>query len=98
MASALDGITILDLTEGPAGALATMLLCDHGARVIRVVDRHVTTPRHGGYLVWDRGKECLQLDLSRIEPPSTGQSTSSCHRAGGVGVSHGGLRTTDPQR
>ena len=70
MASALDGITILDLTEGPAGALATMLLCDHGARVIRVVDRHATAPRHGGYLVWDRGKECLQLDLSRIEAPS----------------------------
>jgi crotonobetainyl-CoA:carnitine CoA-transferase CaiB-like acyl-CoA transferase len=68
MASALDGVTILDLTAGPAGALATMLLCDHGARVIRVVDRPATAPRHGGYLVWDRGKECLPLDLTRIEP------------------------------
>ena len=38
MASALDGITVLDLTDGPAGALTTMFLCDHGARVIRVVD------------------------------------------------------------
>ena len=72
MASALDGMTILDLTEGPAGALATMLLCDHGARVIRVVDRHTTLSRCGGYFVWDRGKECLQLDLSRIEAPSQG--------------------------
>jgi crotonobetainyl-CoA:carnitine CoA-transferase CaiB-like acyl-CoA transferase len=61
-------MTILDLTEGPAGALATMLLCDHGARVIRVVDIHATALRHGGYLVWDRGKECLQLELARIEP------------------------------
>ena len=36
MASALDGITVLDLTDDPAGALTTMFLCDHGARVIRV--------------------------------------------------------------
>ena len=56
MASALDGITMLDLTEGPAGALATMLLGDQGARVIRVLDTHETAPRRGGYLVWDRGR------------------------------------------
>ncbi|HSX81354.1 MAG TPA: CoA transferase, partial [Candidatus Saccharimonadia bacterium] len=70
MASALDGITVLDLTDGPAGALTTMFLCDHGARVIRVVDSSDTMPRHGGYLVWDRGKECIRLDLSRIVPPA----------------------------
>ena len=68
MASALDGITVLDLTDGPAGALTTMFLCDHGARVIRVVDIHDTAPRRGGYLVSDRGKECIRLDLSRIAP------------------------------
>jgi crotonobetainyl-CoA:carnitine CoA-transferase CaiB-like acyl-CoA transferase len=72
MASALDGITILDLTDGPAGALATMLLCDHGAQVIRVVDMPEAAPRRGGYLVWDRGKECVRLDLARIEPPPQG--------------------------
>lgn len=69
MASALDGITVLDLTDGPAGALATMLLCDHGARVIRAVDIHDAVPRRGGYLVWDRGKECVRLNLSQIGPP-----------------------------
>jgi crotonobetainyl-CoA:carnitine CoA-transferase CaiB-like acyl-CoA transferase len=69
MATVLDGITILDLTDGPAGALATMLLCDHGARVIRVLGRHDTVPRRGGYLVWDRGKECVRVDLSQIGPP-----------------------------
>jgi crotonobetainyl-CoA:carnitine CoA-transferase CaiB-like acyl-CoA transferase len=68
MASALDGITVVDLTSGPAGALATMFLGDHGARVIRLVDRHDDRPRRGGYLVWDRGKECLRLDLSRLAP------------------------------
>jgi crotonobetainyl-CoA:carnitine CoA-transferase CaiB-like acyl-CoA transferase len=73
MASALDNITVLDLTSGPAGALATMLLCDHGARVIRLVDVH-DQARHRGYLVWDRGKECVRLDLSRIEPPQDSRS------------------------
>ena len=80
MASTLDGITVLDLTSGPAGALATMFLCDHGARVIRVVDTHDTVPRHRGYLIWDRGKECLRLDLAADEPPPQA-SRSSCHRA-----------------
>jgi crotonobetainyl-CoA:carnitine CoA-transferase CaiB-like acyl-CoA transferase len=71
MASALDGITVLDLTDGPAGALSTMFLGDHGARVIRLVDIHHTAPRHGGYLVWDRGKECIRLDFARITPATT---------------------------
>lgn len=69
MTSALDGITVLDLTSGPAGALATMLLGDHGARVIRLVDRHDRTPRRGGYLVWDRGKESVLVDLAQVQPP-----------------------------
>jgi len=79
MTSALDGITVLDLTDGPAGALATMFLCDYGARVIRVVDINDTAPRHGGYLVWDRGKECIQLDLSRIVLSAQRSRTSAAN-------------------
>ena len=79
MASALDGITVLDLTDGPAGALTTMFLCDHGARVIRVVDTSDTTPRRGGYLVWDRGKECMRLDFSQIVPPAQSGYVSTTH-------------------
>ena len=79
MASALDGITVLDLTDGPAGALTTMFLCDHGARVIRVVASSDTTPRQGGYLVWDRGKECSRLDLSRIVAPAE-PTLCGCYR------------------
>ena len=37
MAKALEGIRILDLTRGPAGGLATMILADFGAEVI-VID------------------------------------------------------------
>ena len=36
MTGALDGITVVDLTQGMAGAIATMFLCDNGARVVRV--------------------------------------------------------------
>ncbi len=68
MASTLDGITVLDLSSGPAGSLATMFLSDHGARVIRLVDLNDTTPRRGGCLVWDRGKSCLRLDFSQLGP------------------------------
>lgn len=77
MASALDGITVLDLTDGPAGALATMFLCDHGARVIRVVDINDTAARRDGYLVWDRGKECIRLGLSGIVPPAQRRHASA---------------------
>ncbi len=68
MASTLDGITVLDLTTGPAGSFSTMFLSDHGARVVRVIDTHDTAPRRGGYLVWDRGKACIRLDFSQLGP------------------------------
>ena len=66
MGSALDGITVLDLTDGMAGALASMFLCDNGARVIRVDGPGTEDQRSDpGYAVWDRGKESIFLDLSR---------------------------------
>jgi crotonobetainyl-CoA:carnitine CoA-transferase CaiB-like acyl-CoA transferase len=64
MASSLEGITALDLGTGPAAALATMFLSDHGARVIRLVDPSAAKMRDGGFIVWDRGKECVKLDLN----------------------------------
>ena len=63
MASALDGITVLELSQTPAGAMAGMFLSDHGARVIRLLDSHEQAMRAGGYRVWDRGKACRRLDL-----------------------------------
>jgi crotonobetainyl-CoA:carnitine CoA-transferase CaiB-like acyl-CoA transferase len=64
MARILDGITVLDLSTGPAAALATMFLGDHGARIVRIIDRGASPHRDGGYAVWDRGKECVALDLA----------------------------------
>ena len=65
MPGALDGITVLDLTRDRPGALAGMFLCDNGARVIRLElpddDSDRTQPI---YMVWDRGKESVSLDIS----------------------------------
>ena len=36
MASVLDGISVLDLSWGAAGPIASMLLCDNGAAVTRI--------------------------------------------------------------
>lgn len=71
MASTLDGITALDLTTGAAGALATMFLSDHGARVVRLVSDTSTLHRDGGFIIWDRGKECATLDLGAASKPGT---------------------------
>ncbi len=61
--SALDGITVFDLSTGKAGALASMFLADNGARVVRVAfsdEDVVRTP--GIFAVYDRGKDVLRLD------------------------------------
>ncbi len=62
--SVLDGIEVLDLTRGMAGAITTMLLADHGARVTRVEapgdDPFEQWP---GARVWARGKRRAQFDL-----------------------------------
>ena len=64
MDRALDGITVLDLTDGMAGPMATMFLCDNGARVIRVDGSASADRSADAYAVWDRGKLSISLDLS----------------------------------
>lgn len=65
MVSALDGITVLDLTQGPAGAIATMFLCDNGARVVHIEAPGSESLRADDtYKIWDRGKESVVLDIA----------------------------------
>ena len=53
------------MTDGMAGAMSTMFLCDNGARVVRVDDAAGAARRKApGYMVWDRGKQSVFLDLS----------------------------------
>ncbi len=77
MAGALNGFTVVDLTTGAAGAMATMFLSDHGARVIRVIDRDAAAFRDGGFVVWDRGKECARIDMERVDPGEAGRDPST---------------------
>ncbi len=64
MVRALEGITVLDLTDGPAGAIATMFLADNGARVIHATTEDTAAARgHPAYRTWDRGKQSVFLDV-----------------------------------
>ena len=61
--SALDGITVIDLSTGLAGALASMFLTDNGARVVRVAFRDEDVLRRPDiFAVYDRGKDVVRLD------------------------------------
>ena len=61
--SALDGITVIDLSTGLAGALASMFLADNGARVVRIAFRDEYVVRMPSiFAVYDRGKDVLRLD------------------------------------
>ncbi|MFM9942460.1 MAG: CoA transferase [Hyphomicrobiaceae bacterium] len=73
MASALDGFTVLDLGTGAAAAMATMFLADNGARVVRVLDGAAPrVHRDGGFIIWDRGKACVRLDLAAARDAGSG--------------------------
>jgi crotonobetainyl-CoA:carnitine CoA-transferase CaiB-like acyl-CoA transferase len=65
MATALDGLRVLDLTTGMAGALATMILADYGADVIRI-EPPGGDPlwEHPAYLLWHRGKKSVAIDVT----------------------------------
>ena len=67
MAGALEGITVVDVSTGPAAALCTMFLSDHGAKVVRVIEKDAPDFRDGGFVVWDRGKSAVRLDLDMRE-------------------------------
>ena len=62
--TAFQGIRVLDCTQGLAGPLASMLLADFGAQVLKIEppqgDRAKDQP---GYITWNRNKKRLTLDL-----------------------------------
>jgi len=63
MVSALQGVRVLDLSNGMAGELVGMMLSDNGANVIKI-DAPGTTDRYlPGELVWNRGKKSAHLDI-----------------------------------
>ena len=60
-----QGLNVLDLSRGFAGALATMVMADNGAAVVRVEQAGAPDPLAAlpGYHQWHRGKERSELDL-----------------------------------
>lgn len=76
----LTGITVVDLTSMISGPLATMMLADHGANVIKVespagdYSRQVATRRNGysaSFVNNNRNKRSLVLDLKKPEALKT---------------------------
>ncbi|MGE0667156.1 MAG: CaiB/BaiF CoA transferase family protein [Sphingomonadales bacterium] len=64
MAGPLDGLTIVDVTRGMPGAVAGLLLADHGAKVIRVeTPGDAPDLRASARRSWERGKLGIALDL-----------------------------------
>jgi crotonobetainyl-CoA:carnitine CoA-transferase CaiB-like acyl-CoA transferase len=66
MPGVLEGVRIIDLTSGIAGPMATMVMSDHGAEVVKV-ERPGGDPMRSyeGFRVWNRGKASVVADLDR---------------------------------
>ena len=68
MAQVFDGITVLDFTSGRAGGVATMVMSDFGAEVIKVEPPGGEKFRNApGSIQWNRGKKSIVLDLKTRE-------------------------------
>ena len=72
MSEVLKGVRVIDLTRGPAGGLATMIMADFGAEVLVIdapephgVDQIASAP------MWHRGKRRLTLDLKEAGQRNT---------------------------
>ena len=64
MSGALEGIRVVDFGQYLPGPLATMLLADAGADVIRVDPPGGPLWRHHANAILQRGKRSIVLDLS----------------------------------
>lgn len=64
--SALDGVTVLDLSRKLPGPYCSMVLADHGARVITIEDRRFEAEGSFPTLV-NRNKEHMTLNLKTDE-------------------------------
>src|SRR5665213_2336747 len=64
MQGACEGLRILDLTHGMAGPLATMVLADFGAEVVRIESpERVSDWDEPAHLLLQRGKKSVPLDI-----------------------------------
>ncbi|MFQ5382427.1 MAG: CoA transferase, partial [Dehalococcoidia bacterium] len=66
--TAFEGVRVLDFAGGQAGAMASMLMADFGADVIRV-ERPGREPADAepGFHTWNRNKRRIRADLRTFE-------------------------------
>ncbi|WP_226365031.1 CoA transferase [Pseudonocardia sp. ICBG162] len=62
MVAVYSGLRVVDLSQGIAGAMATMLLADAGAEVVRIDQPDDRFAELSGNRVWHRGKRRASLD------------------------------------
>jgi crotonobetainyl-CoA:carnitine CoA-transferase CaiB-like acyl-CoA transferase len=68
MTTALEGLRVLELSTTAGGAMAGMVLADNGAEVIKVEPPAGDPTRADpGFLVWNRGKRSVVIDLATPE-------------------------------
>ena len=67
MASIWEEIRVLDFGMGFAPSLATMILADNGAEIIKVEPPGGDSQRsEPAWLMWNRGKKSVVLDLEQM--------------------------------
>ncbi len=64
MAGALEGLSVVEISTSASAAMAGMFLSDHGAAVTRLTAGGEPDFRDGGFIVWDRGKRTVRVDLA----------------------------------
>jgi crotonobetainyl-CoA:carnitine CoA-transferase CaiB-like acyl-CoA transferase len=65
MGGVLDGVRVIEVHAGAAGAIAGMLLAGQGADVVKVEPPEGDPLREtSGHVVWDRSKRSVVLDLT----------------------------------
>jgi len=65
---ACRGLFVLDFGQGMAGSMPGMILADHGAEVVKVEPTGGDpSRREPGFLMWNRGKKSVTLDLGRAQ-------------------------------
>ena len=74
MPGALDGIRVIDFGQYIAGPLASMLLADQGADVIKVDPPGGPRWKTPANATWNRGKRSIVLDLKREAGRATAQA------------------------
>jgi len=68
MPGALDGLKVLDLSWGIAGALGVLFLAEQGADVIKVEPPGGDPFRdYNGYAVWNRSRRSVTIDVKKSE-------------------------------